>query len=71
MRRGKFDSPVSVGGDQRFRILAVTDGEMSVAGDPSGMPMKLSDTMLLPACLGPTELTPEQGGVEVLEIFVP
>ena len=35
------------------------------------MPMKLSDTMLLPACLGPTELTPEQGGVEVLEIFVP
>ena len=71
MRRGKFDSPVSVGGDQRFRILAVTGGEMTVAGDPSGTAMKLSDTTLLPACLGPTELTPGQGGAEVLEIFVP
>ena len=71
MKRGKFDSPVSIDGDGRFRILAVTEGEMTVAGDPSGTAMKLSDTTLLPACLGPTKLTPRQGGVEVLEIFVP
>ena len=71
MKRGKFDSPVSVGGDQRFRIVAVTGGEMTVEGDPSSTAMKLSDTTLLPACLGPTKLTPGQGGVEVLEIFVP
>ena len=71
MKRGKFDSPVSIDGDGRFRILAVTEGEMTVAGDPSGTAMKLSDTTLLPACLGPTKLTPRQGGVEVLEIIVP
>jgi len=71
MKRGKLDSPGSLGGDGRFRILALTQGELTVSGDPSGQPMKLSDTALLPACLGPTTLTPGQGGAEVLEIFVP
>ena len=71
MKRGKFDAPVSIGGDGRFRIVAVTQGELTLADDPSGQPMKLSDTTLLPACLGPTTLTPGQGGAEVLEIFVP
>ncbi len=71
MNRGKLDAPTTMGGDGRFRIVAVIGGEIKVAGDPSQSAMKLSDTTLLPACLGPTTLTPGQGGAEVLEIFVP
>lgn len=70
MNRGTISEPQSIGGDGKFRILAVTSGEMTVEGDPSGAAMSLSDTMLLPACLGPATLTPN-GEAEVLEIFVP
>ena len=71
MNRGRLDHPVKIGGDGRFRILAVIKGAITVAGDPSGQPMKISDTILLPACLPPTAISPGEEGAEVLEIFVP
>jgi len=71
MNRGNLTEPESIAGDGRFRILAITKGSLLVDGDPSESPMKLSDTALLPACLGPTKLTPGDQGAEVLEISVP
>ena len=71
MNRGTLTEPMKLGGDGRFRILAVTQGSVSVDGDPSGEPMNISDTVLLPACLPPTLLSPGTEGAEVLEIFVP
>ncbi len=71
MNRVVFDKPVETGGDGRFRILAVTQGAMTVSGDPSGLPMNLGDTMLLPACLAPVTLNPVNGDVEVLEFLTP
>ncbi|MFT5301076.1 MAG: mannose-6-phosphate isomerase [Mariniblastus sp.] len=71
MNRADLSTADAVGGDGRFRILAVTNGEMMLAGDPSGLPVKLGETVLLPACLGKTALTPGEGGVEFLEISVP
>ena len=71
MNRGKLNQPSRIGGDGRFRILALTSGSVSIAGDPSGQPMEIGETSLLPACLDPTELTPGPNGVELLEIYVP
>ena len=71
MSQGKLTQPSQVGGDGRFRILAVTDGAVSIAGDPSGLAMNLGNTVLLPACLGPTQVTPGPNGVDLLEIVVP
>jgi mannose-6-phosphate isomerase len=71
MNRGTQATPFQVGGDGRFRILAVTAGSVEMSGDPSGLPLKLGETSLVPACLGPVELSPGPHGVELLEIFVP
>ena len=71
MSQGKLTQPSQVGGDGRFRILAVTDGAVSIAGDPSSLAMNLGNTVLLPACLGPTQVTPGPNGVDLLEIVVP
>lgn len=71
MNRVSLTEASTIGGDGKFRILAVTSGSMTVEGDPSGQAMKLSDTMLIPACLGPTKITPGDKGAEVLEIYVP
>ena len=71
MNRGVLGQRTQIGGDGRFRILAVTNGSVELSGDPSGRPMNLGDTTLIPACLGPVELNPGPSGVELLEIFVP
>ncbi len=42
---------LSIGGDGRFHIVAVLDGEVRLSGDPSGRPMQKGDTALIPACL--------------------
>ncbi len=75
MRRHRFDSPKTIGGDGKFRILAVTAGAVVVQGDPSNQPLSHGQTMLLPANQPLLDLTPQDpsqhGKTEVLEIFVP
>lgn len=71
MNRGELTEPVRIGGDGKFRILAVTRGSLMLEGDLSDSPLNLADTALLPASLGPTELVPGEQGVQVLEIYIP
>ena len=40
----------SLGGDGRFHIVAVLDGEVRLSGDPSGQPLRKGETALIPAC---------------------
>jgi mannose-6-phosphate isomerase len=68
--RWEFDLPLSVGGDQRCHILAVLEGAVSIEGDPSGLPLPLGGTALLPARLGPVRLSP-QGKTVLLDAFLP
>jgi len=70
MRRHRFIESTTIGGDGKFRILAVTAGQLNVQGDPSGQPLGVGQTMLIPASLPVLDLTPA-GDVEMLEIFVP
>ncbi len=69
--RWRFDSPQAAAGDERFHLLAVLSGEVTVAGDASGRPLATGDTILLPAVLGPVLLTPSRGQAVVLDAYLP
>ena len=71
MNRGFINEPMTVGGDGRCRILAVTGGSVQLSGDPCAEPLLLADTALLPACLDATAVRPGADGVELLEISIP
>ena len=70
MNRRTVDGSIKVGGDGRFRIIAVIEGSLEVENDPSGKPLTMGQTALLPACLPATSLTAKEN-CELLEIFVP
>lgn len=70
LNRGKSRQPFSLGGDEQFHIVAVIDGELSIAGDPQGSPLIAGDVALLPASLGAVTLTPK-GEVTWLEAKLP
>ena len=42
--------------ENRFRIVAVLEGELTIAGDPSGIPLTQGQTILLPAATDRYEL---------------
>jgi len=69
IRRHKSDSEIQVGGDGRFRILTTIKGSINIANDPAAKPLGLAETVLIPACLDATTVTPN-GDVEFLEIRV-
>ena len=68
LNRISTTTPVELGGDGRFHLLAVIDGEAEIAGTPGKLDK--GATLLLPAALGPTRISPN-GKVELLEIHVP
>jgi len=59
VERWDFDTPQSIGGDDRCHILCVIEGSVRVEGDPADLPLAKGGTMLLPAALGKTRLTPQ------------
>jgi len=69
IRRHRTDATIEVGGDGRFRILTLISGSLNVADDPAEKPLGRAETVLLPACLDATTITPN-GEVELLEIWV-
>ena len=69
LERWEFDSPQSLPGDNRCRILAVLSGSVMLAGDPAG-PLGKGDTALVPASVGLVEMTP-QGRTVLLSIHLP
>lgn len=48
---GGPDACPTIGGDGRFHILAVLEGEMRLSGDPSAHPLRKGETALVPACV--------------------
>jgi mannose-6-phosphate isomerase len=70
MNRRTVDGAIQLGGDGRFRILAVTKGSVEVENDPSSEPLRFGQTILLPASLPATQVTATQTA-EILEILSP
>ena len=68
--RWRFDQPQSIGGDDRFHLLAVLSGSLQIPGDPSREPLGRGQTALLPATAGPIELQPQESTV-LLDIYLP
>jgi mannose-6-phosphate isomerase len=57
--RWDFDSPLTIGGDNRCHIIAVLEGAMRIDGDPADAVLRRGGTALLPAGLGQVRLSPE------------
>ncbi len=68
--RWTFDEPQTIGGDNRFHLLAVLAGSIQVQNDPTGAPLDLGKTALIPAASGPLELRPSEPTV-MLEAYLP
>lgn len=68
--RWRFDSAKTIGGDERFHLLAVLSGSVRVEGDLVEAPLSLGQTMLLPAATGKVMLTPIEPSV-MLDIYLP
>ena len=69
--RWEIALPREVGGDDRFHILAVIEGSVGVEDHPAGRPLRLGETLLLPAAAGPLRLDPQPPRAVVLDIFLP
>lgn len=54
--RRTVSGEASIGGDNRFHIVCVLDGEVRVDGDMSETPLQLGQTTLLPAAIGEVRL---------------
>jgi mannose-6-phosphate isomerase class I len=56
--------------EDRFRILAVLEGELCLPNDPQESPLRRGDTALLPAAMGECAVE-ARGETVVLEMFLP
>jgi mannose-6-phosphate isomerase len=68
--RWNLETVSSISGDNRFHLLIVLDGQLQVEGDPAPIPLKRGDSLLLPACLGPIRLVPQNKAV-FLDAYLP
>ena len=68
--RWQIEQPQTIGGDQRLHIISVLHGSVNVAGDAMGEPLRLGQTMVLPASLPPVPLAPNPK-VQLLDIYLP
>jgi mannose-6-phosphate isomerase len=68
--RWTLSAPLTIGGDDAFHLLAVVEGELTIAGDPHPKPLKKGGTALLPASLGATWLIPNPAAI-VLDAYLP
>lgn len=68
--RRRIHGEVDFSGDERFHIFSVLEGELTVAGDPSGRPLTRGQTLLLPAAVGRCWLHAAEPAI-VLDMFLP
>lgn len=68
--RWQIGEPRQLELDGRFHILSVLAGAVNVGGDPCGEPLKLGQTMLLPAALASCRLEPLTA-TTILDIYLP
>ncbi|MFO0897700.1 MAG: type I phosphomannose isomerase catalytic subunit [Pirellulales bacterium] len=67
--RWRLSGPTRIGGDGRCHVVAMLAGEAEIAGDPSAAPLAKGHSLLLPACLGPTLVSPLGPGVTLLDAW--
>jgi mannose-6-phosphate isomerase len=67
--RWRFAGTMLAGGDDRFHIVAVLSGQVSIAGDPMG-PLTAGSVALLPAEAGDVAVT-AAGEAVVLDAYLP
>jgi mannose-6-phosphate isomerase len=70
LERWTFAHPETIGGDNRFHILAVLEGTVSLEGDVSRQPLAKGNAVLIPAECGPLTITPEARAT-LLDIYLP
>ena len=70
MNRSQFSGEMSIGGDDRFHLVAVVDGKVRVSGDPSDIPLVKGQTVLLPAAIGEVGLQTDSSAT-LLDIHLP
>ncbi|MBS0210854.1 MAG: class I mannose-6-phosphate isomerase [Planctomycetes bacterium] len=58
LERWQLHEPLTTPADNECRVLLVVAGQVDVAGDPSGEPLLMGQTMLLPASLGAVQIRP-------------
>jgi mannose-6-phosphate isomerase len=68
--RWRIDDHATIGGDDRFHILAMLEGSLTVEDDPSGRPLKRGEAMLLPASCGHCRLLPTADAL-LLDMYLP
>jgi len=68
--RWDFAAAQTISSDNRFHILAVLAGSVSVAGDRADRPLVAGDTILLPADRPPIELIPRPSAI-MLDAYLP
>ena len=70
LQRRRFAELQQVAGDQRCHLLALLEGQLEMAGDPSAQPLLPGQTALLPASLGPVQLSARSQCV-LLDMYLP
>jgi len=70
MNRWTVESARQLPARSCFRILAVTQGAVTLEQDPAGIPLVTGGTALIPASIEAIDLVPRESA-ELLEIFVP
>ena len=68
--RWRISEPRQIELDGRFHILSVLEGAINISGDPNGQPLKMGQTMLLPAALASCRLEPLTA-TTLLDIHLP
>mgnify|MGYP005684349489 FL=1 len=68
LRRRHLSSHLTLGGDDRMRILVSVEGSCSLKDDPSGQPLKRGQTVLVPAAAGELAIELETATACLLEI---
>ncbi len=69
--RLELSTPHRVGEHGRCHIVLVVEGALDVIGEPSGRPLQLGETLLLPASVGPIELAPIGARAVLLDVYLP
>lgn len=67
--RWTLNKPTSFGGDSRFHILCVVQGEANLLAE-DGIFLRAGQTVVLPACIAATVLQPANNGI-VLDMYLP
>lgn len=70
LERRNTHRPFAIGGDDRFRILAVLDGTLSLPADAAPLPLARGDVALIPASVGRL-MVEAHSPTTMLEMYMP